>query len=189
MTNVGKYIARLEARLEMLENRLANTASRGVLLETNDSAGIQRQKIMGLAGEEMDKVQSWQPFGLSANCPPGGDVMILSSGGTRDGAQILAASHPDYRQGGGEIGTTTIYDAGGQTIKLNYDGITITDQHGGTVVMAGGGITITSASSLTLVASDVEITSGSLTHNGTNISDNHVHPGVLPGPASTGGPQ
>lgn len=38
-------------------------------------------------------------------------------------------------------------------------------------------------------ADRVEIVSSSLTHNGTNVGDTHVHGGVIPGPGNTSTPQ
>lgn len=40
-----------------------------------------------------------------------------------------------------------------------------------------------------VTSGNVEITSSSLTHNGTNVGDSHVHGGVVPGGGSTGTPQ
>jgi phage baseplate assembly protein V len=40
-----------------------------------------------------------------------------------------------------------------------------------------------------LVNGSVAVTSGSVTHNGTNIGDSHVHSGILPGGGNTAGPQ
>ncbi|MFG6500138.1 phage baseplate assembly protein V [Sulfitobacter sp. 1A15106] len=175
---------------------MSSSISRGVLLDTDDQPGLQRQRVFGLYGEEMDKVQNWQPFGLTAVCPPGGDVVMLSIGGTRDGAQVLSATHPAYRQKDTGIGETVLYDAGGQTVKLTTAGITITDQWGNIVSMADGKVTITAAAdytvnaggTITLAASDVKIESGSLTHNGTNVGDDHKHSGVSSGPSTTGNP-
>jgi hypothetical protein len=35
----------------------------------------------------------------------------------------------------------------------------------------------------------VQIVGAGVTHNGVSIGDSHVHPGIAPGPATTGGPQ
>ena len=42
---------------------------------------------------------------------------------------------------------------------------------------------------ITLRAKAIKFESSSLTHNGVNVGDTHVHPGVMPGGASTGAPQ
>lgn len=53
---------------------------------------------------------------------------------------------------------------------------------------ASGAVTITSNGPVKIVASSIELVSGSLTHNGTDISDKHKHKGVLGGPDNTGAP-
>jgi hypothetical protein len=65
----------------------------------------------------------------------------------------------------------------------------------GDVTLANeGDITVESAGSVSITAptvtvnADVAINGGSLTHNGVNVGDTHVHGGVVPGPADTGAP-
>jgi hypothetical protein len=41
----------------------------------------------------------------------------------------------------------------------------------------------------TTINGTTAINGGSLTHNGTNVGDTHIHPGVMAGPATTGTPQ
>lgn len=50
-------------------------------------------------------------------------------------------------------------------------------------------LTITAANTVRIEAEDVQIVSATLTHNGTNVGDTHVHGGVMPGPSTTGVPQ
>lgn len=166
--DLARKVASLEAQLAELCAQMGNMASRATLVESDDANGAQRQKLYGFYGEELTDVQLWQPFGLSANCPPGADVMVLAMGGNRDGAQGLAATHPNHRPTGQAIGETALYDAGGQTVTLGDTGITITDRFGSSVSMAAGG-------AVTIKATSVEITSDSLTHNGKNIGDDHKH--------------
>lgn len=55
--------------------------------------------------------------------------------------------------------------------------------------VAGGGINIVSTAGVNINAPGaVAITSGSLTHNGKNVGDTHVHGGVVIGGANTTGP-
>ena len=55
-------------------------------------------------------------------------------------------------------------------------------------LIAGGDVLIQAGGTLTLKASAVVIESDTLTHNGVNVGDTHVHGGVLPGPADTAEP-
>lgn len=58
--------------------------------------------------------------------------------------------------------------------------------------LAANNVTIEATADLTLIASDTEITSTTLTHNGTNIGDDHSHPQGLDSGGNveqnTGGP-
>ena len=55
-------------------------------------------------------------------------------------------------------------------------------------LIAGGDVLIQAGGKLTIRAASVAIESGSLTHNNVNVSETHVHGGVLPGPVSTATP-
>lgn len=59
-------------------------------------------------------------------------------------------------------GASLTYDKGSQTFTLAVGGTSVEISPGG-----------------------VAITSPSLTHNGVNVGDTHVHGGILPGPADT----
>lgn len=51
-----------------------------------------------------------------------------------------------------------------------------------------GALTINSSGPVTIRASEIILESGTLTHNGTDISDKHRHKGVTSGPSKTGEP-
>ena len=58
----------------------------------------------------------------------------------------------------------------------------------------GGSIKISPSGDITLTGNvsingNLAIAGSSMTHNGKNVSDTHVHGGVSPGPATTAGPQ
>jgi len=197
MQNLIDRIAMLESLVTQLTNRMSNTVSRGTMTKVADGEGMQAHTVSGYYGEELDKLPVWQPFGLSAHCPPGGDVLLSCIGGNRDGAQVVAVTHPKYRPSSTAEGETVIYDAYGQTALLGENGIKLTDRNGNTVDMTASGVKITDGNGnvvdmagggITLKASHVEIKSGSLTHNGTNIGQTHTHGGVTPGLGSTGAP-
>ncbi len=54
--------------------------------------------------------------------------------------------------------------------------------------LTADGVLKLNASQVQINADTVVISSGSLTHNGTNVGDTHTHSGITPGPASTGAP-
>lgn len=57
-----------------------------------------------------------------------------------------------------------------------------------TVTVVGGNVTLAFSGDLTITAGNVEITSGTLTHNGTDVGNTHTHGGVDPGVGNTGAP-
>lgn len=58
-----------------------------------------------------------------------------------------------------------------------------------TVTIAGGVVTLTINGDLNIAANNVEITSGTLTHNGTNVGDSHTHTDTAGlGAGTTSGP-
>jgi len=88
----------------------------------------------------------------------------------------------------------TINLAGGGTINITTDGeitvggnISITVA-GNATVAVGGSASITAGGALTIAAPSVEITSGTLRHNGVNVGNTHTHGGVNVGGSNTGGP-
>lgn len=59
-----------------------------------------------------------------------------------------------------------------------------------TVSFAGASIVISPSGGMEITApGGVNITSPTLTHNGTNVGDDHVHGGVMSGGSNTAGPQ
>lgn len=53
---------------------------------------------------------------------------------------------------------------------------------------ASGAVTLTTSGTVKIVAGAIEFESATLTHNGTDISDQHKHSGISPGPSNTGTP-
>ena len=82
-----------------------------------------------------------------------------------------------------------------QTVTVDGDDVTVTTAGGQTVtigadnsITVGGAMTLTVAGSLTISAADIALESGTLTHNGVNISSTHRHGGVESGGSNTSGP-
>lgn len=83
--------------------------------------------------------------------------------------------------GGGD--TPPASDAAVQTIVYGGGGALTWDGNAGAFSLNVGGVTVT------VSAAGVAIEGGSVTHNGTNIGDTHVHGGIRPGSADTAGPK
>lgn len=84
----------------------------------------------------------------------------------------------EYKLGNNKEVSVTV--AGGQ-VTINVDG--------NAAIEASGDMQLTAAGSMTLSATDVDVRSSTLTHNGTNVGDDHTHPGVDTGSGSTQGPE
>lgn len=149
--DIYERVAFLEQMVSDLTSRTMNMASRGTMTNLDDTKNIQQMAVQGVAGEQFNRVQRWEQFGISSLPPAGSDALIMSMNGSRDSAQILAVENQSMRPRNSPGGSTTVYDAAGTTIVL--DG----------------------AGKLTINANDVEITSSTLTHNGVDISDDHIH--------------
>ena len=78
-------------------------------------------------------------------------------------------------------GTVTMSETGGASITLANGAIQLTAPNGMTTTAGTGGLSIS--------ASGATITSPTLTHNGVNISETHVHGGVVAGGDNTDVPQ
>lgn len=68
-------------------------------------------------------------------------------------------------------------------------GVVTISVNGDANIESSGDMTLSAQGNMTLSADNVDINSGSLQHNGTNVGDDHRHPGVESGPSTTGGPQ
>lgn len=51
-----------------------------------------------------------------------------------------------------------------------------------------GAVTVNTPGTVKIIASAIELESATLTHNGTDISEQHKHSGISPGPSNTGTP-
>jgi hypothetical protein len=67
--------------------------------------------------------------------------------------------------------------------------ILISVSGGNISIQLSGNIVFQSSGPMTIQAPSVDIQSTTLTHNGTNVGDNHTHSGVQVGTGNTGGPQ
>ena len=151
-----------------------NSALRVMITASDDSQTEQYLTAQGLYSETFTQVMKVQQHGFSSNPPSGSHAVGLAPGSRRDQLLILGGEHPDHRPTGLAAGDSIQYNAtSGTSVKCE----------GGKVIISAGGTTVT------ISAAGIEITGGStLTHNGVNISQNHVHVGVTPGPADTGVP-
>lgn len=158
---------------------MTDMISRGRVRSARIRGGRTLAEVEMADGEVRTRVEIMLPMGVSAIPDAGADVLVMQIGGP----DHLVALQAD--------------DASLRAPDLASGDIALRDKRGQQVVMNGQGVTVSGAIKLTIVsAGDIEITAGgaitlastSLTHNGKNIGETHVHGGVDPGGSNTTGP-
>jgi phage baseplate assembly protein V len=114
--------------LDPVRRRLAQLVNRAVLQLVNDAAGLQELQVQALADEVLDRIERFQQYGLTSVPLPGSEGLLLSVGGSRSNAVIIAVDDRRYRlQGleGGEVALYTLDDqaAPGHRIVLKRGGV------------------------------------------------------------------
>ena len=145
-------------------NLIKNLFTIAKLLTTNDTGDLRFSTVSVLG--KVQKVLMFSPYGLMHH-PPAGSLVTLWGQGAMESNKIGMADDPKNR--------TLRNLAQGEVALGNYQtaNYIFFDKDGNCVIKAD----------------NVNIISGSLTHNGVNIGDDHVHSGVTPGGSNTGGPQ
>lgn len=162
-TTTAALIADLIFKVEELDRRLANIMRPGTITEVDHDKGLAKVNAGGLK-------TTWLPWleqagSIRSWSPPsvGQQVHVLSPSGEPGQGWIMAAGYSDANP--------QPHDKGAEH-KLQI----------------GAASLLVSAGKIVLTADAIELHSSSLTHNGTNISDSHVHGGVERGSADTDGP-
>jgi len=145
-------------------NLIKNLFTIAKLLTTTDTEGLRFSTVSVLG--KTQKVMMFSPYGLMHH-PPNGSLVTLWGQGAMESNKIGMADDPKNR--------TLKNLSQGEVALGNYQ--------------TGNYIFFDKDGNCTIKADNVNVISGSLTHNGVNVGDNHVHSGVLPGPNNTGGPQ
>ncbi len=153
--------------------------SRGRVRSARVRGGRTLADIEMADGELRTRVEILLPMGMSAVPDAGADVLVLQLGGP-DHLVALQADDASLRATGLGAGDIALRDKRGQQVVLNAEGVTVSGAIKLTIVSAGD-IEITAGGT-------VAITSASLTHNGKNIGDTHVHGGIVRGGALTDPP-
>jgi phage gp45-like len=150
------------------------------LRETQDDGDQQTVSLYGVGGEELSRVHRVQPFGLSTHPPAGAHGIGMALHGRRDLAVVLGLEHAQYRPKATPAGGTVLYDMHGSAVSLVQNNLRVV--HAQKIEFAVGGCT------MTMTASGFEFTGGTIKHDGKSIDKNHIHGGVMSGPANTGVP-
>lgn len=146
-----------------LFHRLVSLFSVGRVTTGDDSGVIQTVQVQS-PHEVRSDTPVLQHFGFSSSLPVGTDVVILSQGGNRSSAVVVASGHQTYRIKGLNQGEVAVYNQWGQCVRLTENGI---------VVEANGKpVTVNSATTLEVTATEgVKMITPSLKVTG-DITDN-----------------
>ena len=116
--------------------------------------------------------------------PRGGGASITWPVGAGDGCLLIFAERSlDEWKGSGSTVTPDDPRRHGLSDAIAFVGLNPGAGGSDAIELKMGGVT------LAVSSGGVSITGGTVTHNGTNIGDSHVHSGVSVGPDPTGGPQ
>jgi phage gp45-like len=116
------------------------TLRRGSIQKVDDSGNQQLVNLMGLAGDQPQKVVRVLDHGFSSNPPQGAEGVLKSLGGRSDRLMFIGGEHPDYRQKNLAAGASVLYDQNGNVIYANMaNGIQISAKTGNVAVTAPSG--------------------------------------------------
>lgn len=103
---------------DSIGRRLAQLVSRAVIQMVNDAGGLQELQVQALADELLDRVERFQQYGLTTVPLPGAEGLLLSVGGSRSNAVIIAVDDRRYRLQALEGGEVALYTDEGDFIHL-----------------------------------------------------------------------
>lgn len=189
MTDFTRYASRTRDIQDLVERGVWGTRT-----DVQGGGSIMSVRGTGTVDEELPIVN----FGYSFNAAADADheVIMVSLGSDVDMKVALPTIGRQFQhqwtQGTGGI---QYHEDANRRIEFNgtetilHDGQFIVGSNRElTITVDGANITLTTGGDLTVQANNVEITSNTLTHNGTNIGQTHVHGGVQAGPNNTGTP-
>ncbi|WP_295379537.1 phage baseplate assembly protein V [uncultured Pseudacidovorax sp.] len=115
----------IQRMLAPAQRRLQNLIARGVVVLSDAAAKMQALQVRLLAGETLDAVEHFEPYGFTSRPKAGAEVLTLSVDGDRSHTLVIVAADRRYRLAGLEEGEMAIHDDQGQSVHLTRGGIVI----------------------------------------------------------------
>lgn len=163
-------------------DKVRGMVRRATIRNVKDDGQTQTASVEVADGVWRDDIEIMHPYGMAANPPEdGGLVLLLAVGGDEGDLVALPAGNPSKRMGGLAPGDAGIYNEAGDKVILRRDG-NVEIASGASVQVVVGGV------SLTVSPAGVDIEGGYVRHNGKDIGDTHKHGDVTPGGGETGVP-
>jgi phage baseplate assembly protein V len=115
-------IDQLRRLLQPLQNRVAVMIGRCILRAVNDATAVQLVQLGVRADELRDRVEHFQPYGITAHPLPGAAGVVLYLGGMSNHPVAVSIDDPRYRPTGLLPGEVKLYDHLGKFIYFEADG-------------------------------------------------------------------
>jgi len=132
------FIQIAQKLLEPILSRVNLVIARGVVKLVDDTPRMQELQVTLLKGEVMNKVERFQPLGLSSVPLADAEVVVACVGGLREHPLAIVVDDRNYRPTGGAPGEVTLYHpTAGQRIVLKASGDIEITTTGGKVTVAG----------------------------------------------------
>lgn len=107
------------------QRRLQNLVARGTVALSQAGKMMQALQVKLLAGETLDQVEHFEPYGFTSRPLGGAEVLTLSVDGDRSHTIVVVAADRRYRMTGFEEGEVAIHDDQGQSVHLTREGIVV----------------------------------------------------------------
>lgn len=160
-------------------DKMRGMVRRATIRNVKDDGETQTASVEVADGIWRDDVEIMHPYGMAANPPEdGGLVVLLAVGGDEGDLVALPAGNPWKRMGGLNPGDAGVYNESGDKVIVRRDG-TVEIAAGAALQASVGGVVFT------VSPAGVDITGGYVRHNGKDIGDTHTHGGVTPGGSET----
>lgn len=160
-------------------DKVRGMVRRATLKNVRDDGETQRASVEVADGVWRDDIEIMQGYGVATSPPEDGALALaIAVGGDEGDLVVLPASNPSARLGGLQPGEAALYNRHGDKIVVGAGG-EIRISAGAGLTVAIGGVTFR------VHAGGVDITGGTVRHNGKDIGSTHKHQGVTPGASLT----
>ena len=177
--------------IQPFHRRIMLMIGRAVLTVVDADRKTQLIQVEALDGEVIDAFEHIEPYGYTSHPRPGAEAILVSVGGMRQHSVAVVVGDKRYRIQGLSEGEVCIYsdeDEDSNRHRITMKRGRVVEVEGATIRLSASGSVVMEGSDISL-SGNVSIGSGSLTHNGTNVSSTHRHSGVQRGSLITDGPQ
>lgn len=109
-------------RLRELGQRLRRIATRATLTRSTESTRLRSLQARGLAEEVSDDVEHFQQYGFTSRPQAGAELIVLSPGGSKSAAIVIACEDRRFRLATLEEGEVALYTDEGDRIHFRRNG-------------------------------------------------------------------